>query len=579
MADARPLLAVRRSWRFVPSLWDWAVFALVIGGLALVAVGGRETLQPMVSAARTPISLSPLALPNYALRTTLRMLAAMACSVLFTFVYGAAAAKSRRAEVVLVPLLDILQSLPILTFLSFTLTFFLALFPGQVFGAELAAVFMIFTSMAWNMTFSFYQSLKTVPRDLNDVASSLRLGPWRRFWVLEAPYAAPGLIWNAMMSMSGAWFFVTLSEVFTVGQVSITLPGIGSYVGVAIQQKNLGAVGWAILVMALVILAYDQLLFRPLVAWSQKFRVELAPALGPPPESWLLNFFQRAQLVRRLWLPFAAIAGSVTRVHWGGGRPPSRRLAQALRSRGADYAFYAAVTLFAAWVAWRVIAFVGREVGPMEALAVVGLGALTLLRVLVLIGLSSLVWVPIGVMVGLRPRLAGALQPVAQFMAAFPANLLFPLVVVAIVHFHGSADIWLSPLMVLGAQWYILFNVIAGAQAFPSDLREAARSFGVRGWSWWRRVALPGIFPYYVTGAITASGGAWNASIAAEVASWGPTTLTARGLGSFIAEATTRGDFARVTVGAAVMSIFVVGFNRALWRPLFDYASRRLRMD
>jgi NitT/TauT family transport system permease protein len=579
VAVARPLLAVRKSWRFVPSVWDWAVFALVIGGLALVAVGGRETLQPMAAATRTPISLSPLALPNYALRTTLRMLAAMACSVLFTFVYGALAAKSRRAEVVLVPLLDILQSLPILTFLSFTLTFFLSLFPGQVFGAELAAIFTIFTSQAWNMTFSFYQSLKTAPRDLGDVCSSLRLGPWRRFWVLEVPYAAPGLIWNAMMSMSGAWFFVVASEIFTVGQVSISLPGVGSYVGTAIAQKNLGAIGWAILAMGLVILAYDQLLFRPLVAWSQKFTVELAPASGPAPESWLLNFFQRAQLARRVWLPLAGAVGAATRIHVGGGRPPSRRLARAWRSRWADYGFYAVLTLFAAWVAWRVIAYIGSEVTPAEALGVVGLGVLTLIRVMVLIALASLVWVPLGVVIGLRPRLASAVQPVAQFMAAFPSNLFFPLVVAAVVRFHASPDIWLSPLMILGTQWYILFNVIAGAQAFPSDLQEAARSFGVKGWSWWRRVALPGVFPYFVTGAITASGGAWNASILAEIETWGNRTVVARGLGSFISEATTRGDFPRVTLGAAVMSVFVVGFNRALWRPLFDYASRRLRMD
>jgi NitT/TauT family transport system permease protein len=583
LAVTQPLLAVRKSWRFVPSVFDWAVFALVIGALVLIAVGGRETLQPITAATRTPIDLSPLALPNYALRTTLRMLAAMACSVLFTFLYGTLAAKSRRAEVVLVPLLDILQSLPILTFLSFTLTFFLTLFPGQLIGAELAAIFMIFTSQAWNMTFSFYQSLKTVPRDLSDVSSSLRLGPWRRFWVLEAPYAAPGLIWNAMMSMSGAWFFVVASEMFSVGQVSITLPGVGSYVATAIARQDLGAIGWAILTMALVILAYDQLLFRPLVAWSQKFTVELAPAQGPPPESWLLNFFQRAQLARRVWMPMADVMGALTRVHVGGGQAPPPRLAraaaQAWKSRNAYLGFYAAMTLFAAWVAWRVIAYIGGEVSLMEALAVVGLGVLTLIRVLVLIALSSLIWVPLGVMIGLRRELAAKVQPIVQFLAAFPSNLLFPLVVVAIVRLHGSPDVWLSPLMILGAQWYILFNVIAGAQAFPSDLQEAARSFGLRGFSWWRKVILPGVFPYYVTGAITASGGAWNASILAEVASWGNTQLTAKGLGSFIAEATTRGDFPRVTLGAAVMSVFVVGFNRALWRPLFDYASKRLRMD
>ena len=582
MATVHPLLAVRlldvrKSWRFAPSIWDVAIFALVIGALTLIAVGGHETLQPL--AYSPPISLDPWQLPNYALRTTLRMLAAITCSTLFTFAYGALAVKSRRAEQVLIPMLDILQSVPVFGFMAFTLTFFLGLFPGRVFGAELASIFLTFTAQAWNMTFSFYQSLKTVPRDLSDVSDSLRLGGWRRFWVLEVPFAAPGLIWNAMMSMSGSWFFVVVGEAFTVGKVSITLPGIGSYVALAIAQRNLAAIGWAILAMGLVILAYDQLLFRPLVAWSEKFAVELSSRQGASPQSWVLNFLQRAQLARRVWMPFADLAGAFTRVHVGGGRPPPRRLVQAWSSRGADYVWYAALALFGLWAAWSVVAYVGREVGPAEVLAVVGLGGLTLMRVLVLIALASLVWVPIGILVGLSPRWTQAVQPVAQFMAAFPNNLFFPIVVVGIVHFHLAPDIWLSPLMVLGTQWYILFNVIAGATAFPNDLREAASSFGVKGFSWWRKVMLPGVFPYYVTGAITASGGAWNASVLSEAVSWGDTHLTAHGLGAFIAQATTRGDVPRVVVGVAVMSVFVVLFNRALWRPLFNYASKRLRMD
>ncbi|MHB8285376.1 MAG: ABC transporter permease [Caulobacteraceae bacterium] len=577
MTAQYPALTRRRVRRFAPSIWDACIFALVIGGLALITVGGRETLQPLTHNAA--ITLDPRALPNYALRTTLRMLAAMACSVLFTFVYGALAVKSRRAEMVLIPLLDILQSLPVFTFLSITITFFLGLFPGQVLGAELASIFAVFTAQAWNMTFSFYQSLKTVPRDLSDVSDSLRLGAWRRFWVLEVPFAAPGLIWNAMMSMSGAWFFVVVSEAVTVGHINITLPGIGSYVGLAIQNKNLGAIGWAILTMAIVILAYDQLLFRPLVAWSEKFTVELSAGQAPPPQSWLLDFIRRAELTRRLWRPIATFMGAVSRIHTGGVRPPSRRLAKAWTSKWADRTWLAIICIAAAFAAVRVIIYVGGEVGPMEALGVVGLGVLTLLRVLVLIALASLIWVPIGILVGLNPKWAQAVQPVAQFMAAFPNNLFFPIVVVGIVHFHLAPDIWLSPLMILGTQWYILFNVIAGATVFPNDLREAAASFKVKGWNWWRKVMLPGIFPYFVTGAITASGGAWNASIVAEVVSWGNTHLTAHGLGAFIADATARGDFPREVLGAAVMSVFVVTFNRLLWRPLFAFASRRLRLD
>jgi NitT/TauT family transport system permease protein len=381
------------------------------------------------------------------------------------------------------------------------------------------------------------------------------------------------------MSMSGAWFFVVASEAVTVGNTSITLPGIGSYVGLAIQHRNIAAIGWAILAMGLVILAYDQLLFRPLVAWSEKFTVELSARQGPAPQSWLLNFIQRAQLARRLWLPFAKLAGQVTRVHIGQVRPPSRRLARAWSSRAADgvwLGLIAAAGLYAG--VWAVL-YVGREVTPAEAVAVIGLGGLTLLRVLVLIALASLIWVPLGVLIGLRPRLAEAVQPFAQFMAAFPNNLFFPVAALLIVRFRLSPDIWLSPLMILGTQWYILFNVIAGASAFPNDLREAASSFGVKGWSWWRKVMLPGVFPHFVTGAITASGGAWNASIVAEVVSWGPTHLQAHGLGAFIADASARGDFPRVVLGVAVMSVFVVLFNRFLWRPLFMYASRRLRLD
>jgi NitT/TauT family transport system permease protein len=577
MSAYHPLLTLRRPWRFAPSIWDGIIFALVICGLTLVALGGRETLQPLTH--NPAITLDPRALPNYALRTTMRMLAAISCSLIFTFSYGALAAKNRRAEKVLIPLLDILQSIPPMGFIAFTLAFFLRLFPGQIFGAELASIFVIFTAQAWNMTFSFYQSLKTVPRDLSDVSDSLRLGAWRRFWVLEVPFAAPGLIWNAMMSMSGAWFFVVSSEAVTVGNINIALPGIGSYVGLAIMQKNLGAIGWAIFTMGLVILAYDQLLFRPLVAWSEKFAVELSSSQGPPPQSWLLDFMQRAQMARRLWMPFAKIAGAATRIHIGRGRLPSARVVIRLSSKWVDGAWFALLGAVGLYAAWRVVSFIGTEVAPLEALGVVGLGMITLVRVLILIALASLIWVPIGVAVGLHPTWAQWVQPAAQFMAAFPNNLFFPIAVVLIIHFHLAPDIWLSPLMILGTQWYILFNVIAGATAFPNDLREAAASFGVKGWNWWRKVILPGIFPYFVTGAITASGGCWNASVISEVVSWGSTRVSARGLGAFIFQASEKGDFPRIVLGLAVMSVFVVLFNRALWRPLFNYASRRLRMD
>ena len=579
MPAFHPSLALRRPQRFLPSVWDVMIFALVIGALLLITLGGRQTFEPIAEAARTPISLNPLMLPGYALRTTMRMLAGIVCSLVFTFCYGALAVKSRRAEIVLVPLLDILQSIPVMSFLAFTTTFFLALFPGQMLGVEFAAIFAIFTAQAWNMTFSFYQSLKTVPRDLDDVANSLRIGAWRKFWTLEVPFAAPGLIWNAMMSMSGTWFFVVASEVITVNNTPLSLPGVGSYVGLAIAHKDLAAVGWAILAMLVVILIYDQLLFRPLVAWAEKFRVELSVGDAPPPRSWLLDFIQRAEVAQRVWRPIGYFAESLMRLRFSRKVRAPQAVAEVWSSRWFDWVWFALIALVALWAAWSVVIFVGREVSLPEVFAVFGLGFLTLTRVLVLIAIASLIWTPIGVWVGLRPRWAAAVQPVAQFMAAFPSNLLFPLVVVGIVRFHLMPDIWLSPLIILGTQWYILFNVIAGASAFPNDLREAAASFGVKGWAWWRKVALPGVFPYYVTGAITASGGTWNASIVAEVANWGSTRIEARGLGSFIADATAQADMPRIVLGTVAISIFVVLFNRILWRPLFDFASKRLRLD
>lgn len=560
------------------SAFDLFAFAVVFGLLALFTHGTEQTLIPISQMEQTPISLDPSSLPEYALRTTLRMLAAIVASLIFTFIYGAIAAKSRRAEMVLIPILDILQSVPVLGFLSFTVLFFMGLFPGKVLGVEFAAVFAIFTSQAWNMTFSFYQSLKTLPRDLEEVSSSFRLTGWQRFWRLEVPFSMPGLVWNTMMSMSGGWFFVVASEAITVGSTTITLPGIGAYVSTAIDQRNLAAVGWSVVAMAVIILIYDQLLFRPLVAWAEKFRFEQS-AGGPPPKSWVLDLVKRAHLFQLALSPLGLAARALGRMPLASPVRMPREVGNAWSSKTMDRIWMALVVAAAAYSIWLIVTFVISEVALPEILNVFWLGFLTMLRVAVLIFLASLVWVPVGVWIGLRPGVATAIQPLAQFLAAFPANIVFPFAVVAIVHYGLDPNIWLSPLMVLGTQWYILFNVIAGASAFPNDMREAASSFHIKGWHWWAKVILPGIFPYYVTGALTASGGSWNAAIVAEVASWGDTTLRAEGLGAYIADATTAADYPRITLGIAVMSLYVIAFNRTLWRPMFSFAARRLRLD
>jgi NitT/TauT family transport system permease protein len=575
LQDIRPAAVVQV---LRPNVWDMVALILVTGAMVLIVYGGEQTTAPLSALDVAPVSLDPSNLPLYALRTTMRMLLAIVCSIIFTFIYAALAAKSRRAEMVLIPLLDILQSVPILGFLTFTVVFFMNLFPGRVFGAELACVFAIFTSQAWNMTFSMYQSMRNVPKDLEEASQSFHLSGWQRFWRLDVPFAMPGLIWNTMMSMSGGWFFVVASEAITVGNTTVTLPGIGSYVALAIEKQNLPAIGYALLTMLLVIIAYDQLLFRPVVAWADKFRFEQT-ASASAPTSWMLDLFRRTRALRALSLPFSALNKIISNLHIA--VPASLKMASGEHrrpSRIIDALWLGVVVASTGYAAWQIYQYLSATLNLSDVLSAFGYGLITLARVVVLIALATLIWVPIGVWIGLRPKLAERVQPLAQFLAAFPANLAFPVFVVVIVRYGLSANIWLSPLMILGTQWYILFNVIAGASAFPSDLREAASSLHLKGWRWWVKVVLPGIFPYYITGAITASGGSWNASIVAEVASWGNTHLSATGLGAYIATATENGDFPRVVLGIAIMCILVTLFNRLLWRPLYAFGERRLRL-
>lgn len=552
--------------RLLPNRWDLVALPLVIGFLLFFSITARETWAPIATLQSEVISLDPANLPEYAMRTTLRMLAAMAAALVFTLLYGTLAAKSRRAEKLLVPVLDILQSVPVLGYISFTVTFFLLLFPGRVLGAEFAAIFAIFTSQAWNMTFSFYQSLRMLPHDLVEVSTNLRLSGWQKFWKLDVPFAMPGMVWNMMMSMSGGWFFVVASEAITIGDKTITLPGVGSYLALAIAQKDLHAVGYVILAMIAVILIYDQFLFRPLVAWADKFRMETTASQGVAPQSWVLNLIQRTRVVQRILRPITRTISRLGNKRFALPRGTLKAMpaASATRSKVIDWVWGSLIALLTAYALYHIVRYVGTEVTLAEVGHVVVLGLITLLRVVGLILIASLIWVPLGVMIGLRPKLAEKIQPLAQFLAAFPANLLFPVFVIVILHFHLNPDIWLSPLIVLGTQWYILFNVIAGASAFPNDYKEAAANFRIRGWLWWRKVMLPGIFPYYVTGAITASGGAWNASIVSEYVSWGQDNVVAHGLGAYIAQTTAAGDFPKIALGVVVMSIFVVAFNRAV---------------
>ncbi len=555
--------------------WDWALLPLVLATLFALAFGGAQMARPYELGQPLPISLDPWMLPYYLLRTTLRMFLALGASLVFACVFAVLATRYKVAEKILVPMLDILQSIPILGFLSITVTGFIALFPGNLLGVECAAIFAIFTSQAWNMAFSLYQSLRTVPAELQEASSVFQLSAWHRFWRLELPFAMPGLLWNMMMSMSGGWFFVVASEAISVSNQNIKLPGVGSYIAMAIEARDLGAIGWAIGGMLIGITLYDQLFFRPLIAWADKFRFEEGSSEDAP-NSWLLTWLRRTDRLKRIVIGAAKVLERslvlFRRDHDGTSikarpQPPNDAVARVW-----DATIAAAILLAIIWL----VRFIHTEVGWSEVGHVFLLGFYTMLRVLVLIALAAVVWVPIGVWIGMNPRWAGRLQGVAQFMAAFPANLMFPVAVLFIVRWQLNPNIWLAPLMVLGTQWYLLFNVIAGASTIPTELRYAAENFGLKGWLKWKRYLLPAIFPSFVTGAITASGGSWNASIVAEYVTWGDTTLQAVGLGSYVRQMTTAGDFPRIALGISVMCVFVMAMNHFVWRRLYELAENRM---
>lgn len=566
--------------RIYPNYWDFLALLIVFAVIFLFAWNARQMATPYEVGQALPISLAPSHLFFYAGRTVVRMLIALCCSLLFTFIFATWAAKSPRAGRIIIPIIDILQSVPILGFLSVTITGFIALFPNSLLGPECAAIFVIFTSQAWNMALGFYQTVRSVPGEINEAARMFHLSAWQRFWRIDVPFSMPGLLWNAMVSMSAGWFFVVASEAITVSNQQILLPGIGSYIAVAIQAADIRAIIYAVIAMFIVILLYDQLLFRPLVAWAEKFKSEQMTS-EKIAESWVIDLFRRTRMMRNIGSQLTILFDRFVNIRFFRTRfgMPVKRILPTKENRVVSTLLTAA--FFVAGISALVFLsdYIIKNFSLSATLYVFYLGLITAFRVFIMIVLCSIVWVPIGVWIGLRPRAAQLAQPIAQFLAAFPANLLYPFFVMTIVYYHLNPNIWLTPLMILGAQWYILFNVIAAASNIPKDLLQAADNFGVTGWLRWSRLLLPGVFPYYVTGAITAAGGAWNASIVAEVASWGDQKLVATGLGAYISEYTTAGNFPQIALGIGMMCLLVLIFNRLVWRPLYVYAESRFLVE
>jgi NitT/TauT family transport system permease protein len=573
-----------RQFHFTPALPETP--ALTVGdGVIVVAIAGllytgtRLALHVPAAIAGPDISLSPLALPWYALLSVGRMAAAYVLSMLFSLFYGYAAARNRTARTVLMPLLDVLQSVPILSFLPIVLLSLSAILP-QAIAAELAAIVLIFTSQAWNMTFSFYQSMTTIPTEMREAAAVFRFNPWLRFKTVELPFAAIGLLWNSIMSWSGGWFFLMAAEIFNVGSRDFRLPGLGSYLQTAANEGNLHAVVLGVATLVLVIVLLDQLLWRPLIAWTDKYKVEMVEG-DEPPQSWFLDVISRAWIVEqfgaRVWPPFSEwVDRAFQRRARGIIASPELRAENTpaplaiviigLLTSLALYGGYRAVDLLSTLSA--------------SAWAELGKGIVaTFLRVTVALAITLLWTIPVGVLIGTNRRLAAILQPIVQVVASIPATALFPVVLLALLQAPGGLNIAAVLLMLMGTQWYLLFNVIAGAAAIPKDLRDTTDMLRLSAIDRWRTLILPALFPYIITGSITASGGAWNASIVAEHVEFGGQTHATTGVGTLIAQATGTGNYSLLLAGTLALVITVILINRTFWRRLYRLAEQRYRME
>lgn len=550
---------------------------MLVGVAVFVYAGVRLALDAPVVIKGPTISLSPGALPWYASLSIGRMVAAYALAMLFTLVYGSLAANNRRAEKILIPLLDVLQGIPIFSFLPVVLLGFSAILPGKM-AAELASIVLIFTSQVWNLTFAWYQSLTTIPGELREASAVFRFNTWLRFKTLELPFAAISLIWNSMMSWAGGWFFLMAAETFTVGHRDFRLPGLGAYLQEAANQGNLQAIAWGIGTLVLVIIILDQLVWRPLLAWADRFKLEMAGGENPP-ASWLYNALRSSRLID--WLIQATWHPARERVDAWLLRRFSLTGETARAKTIRPWPLYLVGTvgglglLYGAFRAGQMLLAV-----PLIQWGAIGIGVMaTLLRVLAAL-VIALVWtVPLGVVIGSNPRLAAWLQPMVQITASVPATALFPIVLLVMLALPGGLNLSAVLLMLMGTQWYLLFNVIAGATAIPRDLKYTTALLQLSRWQRWRTLILPALFPYIITGAITASGGAWNASIVAEHTEFGGRTMATIGIGASIAQATARGDYPLLLAATLSMIITVVAINRLVWRRLYRLAEEKYRME
>jgi NitT/TauT family transport system permease protein len=528
------------------------------------------------------IEISPSAkmLPLYAFYSIVRIAVAYLLSLTFAVSYGYIAAYTPRAEPFMIAALDILQSIPVLSFLPAVMLAMISLVPGRQLGIEMGAILLIFTGQVWNMAFSFYSSLKSLPRELREASGVFRFSAWQRFWQLELPYSAIGLVWNSMVSVAGGWFFLMACEMFVLGDRDFRLPGLGSYLQTAASTGDTHGMLWGSVTMILIIVATDQLVWRPVIAWADKFKFEQGESSSRK-SSPILYMLQNS--VALSWLKEATLVPVSERIYRGLAQRQRELVARRThsprkRSQFAALLFIVAGSLLVAFAAFRAVELL-RHIHGAEIVELLKGAVATFLRVNAALLIASAWTIPVGVAIGFHPRLARIAQPLAQIAASYPATAIFPILLIGLVQAGGGLGIGSIALMLLGTQWYILFNVIAGASAIPSNLKEVAQLYHFSTWQKWKTVILPGIFPYLVTGLVTASGGAWNASIVAEYFHLKDRTLETLGLGAQISAASDHGQFSILLLATIIMSLMVVTVNRLVWRPMFHLAENKFRLD
>ncbi|MEQ9116515.1 MAG: ABC transporter permease subunit [Rickettsiales bacterium] len=571
-------VAIKSKTKRGVSWWDFVAISLIFWIFILIVNGAEYMYSPVPLNLDKPISLEFSNIPEYALRTTLRMFIGLAISIVFSVIYALLAAKVKRLERVLISLLDILQSIPVLGYISFTVTGFIALFPNNILGFELAVIFAIFTCQVWNITYSIYQSIITLPKDLQDAAKMARLNPVQKFFLVEFPYSIPSLVWNMMLSMSAAWFFVVASEAIIEGNQQYFLPGIGSYIAAAIYHQNIDAIIYAIGVMVVVIFLYDQFFFRPLVDWAEKFKYEKTyNPIGK--KSWVYMLFTNSELVEIALKPFkklyAFLIAAPAKSHKLELKKKPNRFAL---SKFWDFLWYAIIAAAGVHAFYHVYVYLAQHLKLSDVYETMELGLISTIRIVIMMIITIIIWLPISIYIGMRPKIAKIVQPLALTFASFPANLIFPLCVYYISNHNLDPNIWLSFLLIFSMQWYLVFNIVSGVSAMPDEIKTAAFNLQIKGIAWYRKILIPAILPSFLVGAITAWGSAWNATIIVEFAEWGKTELIAKGLGAYITEATDMGEMAKIILGVAVMVFYVELFNRLLWRPIFNYADKMERL-